>query len=83
MNDLPACETLKLAVDHGILHVTLDRPETKNALNKAMVRDLTAAVDYARRAHRYPRRRGARCERHVLLGRRHQWLQGIVLDAAA
>src|SRR4051794_12505698 len=44
--DLPACETLKLALDRGILHVTLDRPETKNALNRSMVRDLTATVDY-------------------------------------
>ena len=46
MSDLPNCETLKLALDRGVLHVTLDRPETKNALNRAMVRDLTAAVDY-------------------------------------
>ena len=46
MADLPSCETLKLKIERGILHVTLDRPETKNALNKAMVRDLTAAVDY-------------------------------------
>ena len=45
-DDLPACETLKLNIERGILHVTLDRPETKNALNRAMVRDLTAAVDY-------------------------------------
>src|SRR6476661_3588500 len=45
-DDLPACETLKLTIERGILHVTLDRPETKNALNRAMVRDLTAAVDY-------------------------------------
>src|SRR6478609_3233981 len=44
--DLPTCETLKLRIERGILHVTLDRPETKNALNRAMVRDLTAAVDY-------------------------------------
>jgi isohexenylglutaconyl-CoA hydratase len=44
--DPPTCETLKLALERGVLHVTLDRPETKNALNRAMVRDLTAAVDY-------------------------------------
>ena len=24
--DLPSCETLKLSLDRGILHVTLDRP---------------------------------------------------------
>ena len=46
MSDLPTCETLKLTLDRGILHVTLDRPETKNALNRAMVADLTAVVDY-------------------------------------
>src|SRR5437763_1802697 len=46
MSKLPVVETLKLALDRGVLHVTLDRPETKNALNRAMVRDLTAAVDY-------------------------------------
>lgn len=46
MSDLPACETLKLSLDRGILQVTLDRPETKNALNRAMVADLTAVVDY-------------------------------------
>jgi isohexenylglutaconyl-CoA hydratase len=46
MSDLPSCETLKLKLDRGALHVTLDRPETKNALNRAMVRDLTAAADY-------------------------------------
>src|SRR5205814_7789372 len=46
MSELPVVETLKLALDRGILHVTLDRPETKNALNRAMVRDLTAVVDY-------------------------------------
>jgi isohexenylglutaconyl-CoA hydratase len=51
MSDLPACETLKLALDRGVLHVTLDRPETKNALNRAMVRDLTAAVDYLAAHH--------------------------------
>jgi isohexenylglutaconyl-CoA hydratase len=51
MTELPSCETLKLALDRGVLHVTLDRPETKNALNRAMVRDLTAAVDYLAAHH--------------------------------
>jgi isohexenylglutaconyl-CoA hydratase len=45
-DNLPSCETLKLSLDRGVLHVTLDRPATKNALNRAMVRDLTAAADY-------------------------------------
>ena len=51
MSELPVVETLKLALDRGVLHVTLDRPETKNALNRAMVRDLTAVVDHLA-AHR-------------------------------
>ena len=45
MTDLPTLETLLLERRNGILHVTLDRPETKNALGKAMVRDLTAVTD--------------------------------------
>jgi len=48
---LPTCQTLRLKLDGGILHVTLDRPETKNALNRAMVADLTAAVDYLAAHH--------------------------------
>jgi len=51
MSDLPSCETLKLKLELGILHITLDRPETKNALNRAMVADLTAVVDYLAAHH--------------------------------
>lgn len=43
--DLPTLETLLLRRDGGILHVTLNRPETKNALTHHMVRDLTAVAD--------------------------------------
>ncbi len=43
--DLPTFETLLLARDSNVLHVTLNRPETKNALGKPMVRDLTAVID--------------------------------------
>ena len=46
MTELPRLETLVLERKGGVLHVTLDRPETKNALNRAMVADLTAAVGY-------------------------------------
>jgi isohexenylglutaconyl-CoA hydratase len=45
MSDLPRFETLLLARDKGVLHITLNRPETKNALGKPMVRDLTAVID--------------------------------------
>src|SRR5205814_4718878 len=45
MSNLPTFETLLLKRDGGTLHVTLNRPETKNALGRAMVRDLTAVAD--------------------------------------
>lgn len=45
-SDLPTLETLLLECKGSVLHVTLNRPETKNALNRAMVRDLTAVADY-------------------------------------
>jgi isohexenylglutaconyl-CoA hydratase len=45
MTNLPTFETLLLQRDGGTLHVTLNRPETKNALGRAMVRDLTAVAD--------------------------------------
>jgi isohexenylglutaconyl-CoA hydratase len=45
MSDLPTLETVLLERKGGVLHVTLNRPETKNALGKPMVRDLTAVID--------------------------------------
>lgn len=37
---LPDCETLILKRDGGVLHVTLNRPEKRNAMNDTMVREL-------------------------------------------
>ena len=45
MTDLPRFETLLLERRGRALHVTLNRPETKNAINRDMVRDLTALAD--------------------------------------
>ena len=45
MSHLPTFETLRLERDGWTLRVWLNRPETKNALNRAMVRDLTAVTD--------------------------------------
>lgn len=42
---LPTLETLLLERKGFVLHVTLNRSETKNALGKPMVRDLTAVAD--------------------------------------
>jgi len=43
--DLPTLETLLLERKRDVLFVWLNRPETRNALGKAMVRDLTAVAD--------------------------------------
>lgn len=41
---LPPCETLDLDLRHGVLQITLSRPEVKNAMNLAMVEELLAVV---------------------------------------
>lgn len=41
MTSLPDCETLVLALSDSTLFVTLNRPETKNALSDQMVSELT------------------------------------------
>jgi len=46
MSDLPKYDTLLLQREGRTLRVWLNRPETKNALNSAMVRDLTAVTDW-------------------------------------
>src|SRR5262245_47126110 len=40
--DLPETETLLLALRDGVLHVTLNRPERRNALSARMVEELIA-----------------------------------------
>jgi isohexenylglutaconyl-CoA hydratase len=40
MTDLPRCETLLLRREARVLHVTLNRPDTRNALSREMVREL-------------------------------------------
>lgn len=42
---LPDCKTLLLRHENGVLHVTLNRPESRNALNHAMVSELNAVFD--------------------------------------
>ena len=45
MSDLPACKTLLLAREGSRLHVTLNRPEVKNALTGDVVVELLAVVE--------------------------------------
>ncbi len=84
MSDLSKPGTLPTERKGRVLHVTLNRPEARNALSHEMVRDLTTlvgadgagsrdsgAIDDARRG------------RHVLRRRRHQGLHGVVQLAAA
>ncbi|MDF3868578.1 isohexenylglutaconyl-CoA hydratase [Pseudomonas denitrificans (nom. rej.)] len=41
---LPNCETLLLERDGGVLHVTLNRPDSRNAMSLAMVSELRAVL---------------------------------------
>ncbi|MBD9578076.1 enoyl-CoA hydratase/isomerase family protein [Pseudomonas sp. PDM23] len=41
---LPNCETLLLERDGGVLHVTLNRPDSRNAMSLAMVGELLAVL---------------------------------------
>ena len=43
--NLPQTSTLLLKHDKGVLYVTLNRPEVRNALNHAMVTELNAVFD--------------------------------------
>lgn len=44
MNELPNCETLLLEQAGGVLHITLNRPESRNAMSLAMVDELRAVL---------------------------------------
>jgi len=44
---LPQCETLKLAYDNGVLHAGINRPEARNAMSEAVVKELTEIAKYA------------------------------------
>jgi len=47
----PSCKTLLLRRHGARLHVTLNRPETKNALSAEMVQELLAVVAYLEQSH--------------------------------
>ncbi|MCR9092140.1 enoyl-CoA hydratase-related protein [Algiphilus sp.] len=42
---LPECETLQCSFADGVLHVTLNRPDARNAMNRAMVEELGTIFD--------------------------------------
>lgn len=42
---LPECETLALAFDDGVLRITLNRPESRNAMNAQMVTEIGQVLD--------------------------------------
>lgn len=44
MSELPNCETLLLHCAGGVLHVTLNRPDSRNAMSLAMVGELRAVL---------------------------------------
>lgn len=43
----PETETLKLDVEAGVLHVTINRPEARNAMSVAMLAELAAVAEQA------------------------------------
>ena len=45
---LPNTETLLLNLEGGVLHVTLNRPDSRNAMSLAMVGELRAVLDSVR-----------------------------------
>ena len=45
MAALPDCQTLLLSLEAGVLHVTLNRPECRNAMSLKMVHELSAVLD--------------------------------------
>jgi isohexenylglutaconyl-CoA hydratase len=44
MSTLPDCQTLLLEPHNGVLHITLNRPESRNAMSLQMVADLRAVL---------------------------------------
>lgn len=48
MADLPNCETLLLNLEGGVLHVTLNRPDNRNAMSLTMVSELRAVLQSLR-----------------------------------
>ena len=48
MSALPDCQTLLLNLDVGVLHVTLNRPDSRNAMSLAMVGELRAVLESVR-----------------------------------
>lgn len=44
MAALPDCETLLLNLDAGVLHITLNRPDCRNAMSLKMVHELAAVL---------------------------------------
>lgn len=45
--NLPPYETLKLHADAGVLYATINRPEARNAMSEAVVRELGELAEYA------------------------------------
>ena len=49
--ELPDCKTLLLRREGSRLHITLNRPETKNALSGEVVQELLKVVEFLEQAH--------------------------------
>lgn len=51
MSTLPDCQTLSLRQEGPILHLTLDRPASRNAMSLEMVRDMSAVFEQTAADH--------------------------------
>jgi isohexenylglutaconyl-CoA hydratase len=48
MSSLPVCQTLLLELHNGVLHITLNRPESRNAMSLQMVTELRSVLTAVR-----------------------------------
>jgi len=48
MSNLPVCQTLLLELHNGVLHITLNRPECRNAMSLQMVAELRSVLTAVR-----------------------------------
>jgi len=51
VSTLPVCRTLRLVLEGGVLRITLDRPDSRNAMNRQMVDELRATLAAVRLDH--------------------------------
>jgi len=72
MNTLPVCQTLLLERHNGVLHITLNRPDSRNAMSLQMVAELRAVLAAVRDDRQVRALVIGGAGGHFLCRRRHQ-----------